>query len=197
MNDSTRSLERQRWFEHGVAALRERFDAVGYTIPRNIRVSVGWPKGAAFCNKIGQCWLPAASSDQHAQLFISPELADDVRILGVLAHELVHATVGTEAGHRAPFKRCALRVGLCGRMTATTESDAFRAWAAALVARIGPYPAGFLTIGKKQSTRLLKCECPSANWSIRLGCWFGGGRGRCGRLVDHRSNRVSDRETLR
>jgi hypothetical protein len=63
----------------------------------------------------------------------------------VLAHELVHATVGTAAGHGKPFKQCALKIGLQGPMRATTAGPEFRAWTEALIGRIGPYPAGFLT----------------------------------------------------
>src|SRR5882757_5576610 len=75
------------------------------------------------------------ASDSHNELFISPELTDATRILGVLGHEMAHATVGTAAGHKKPFKLCALAIGLQGPMRATTESPVFVAWAATLVKR--------------------------------------------------------------
>jgi hypothetical protein len=117
----TPSLERQQWLERAVEAMRNRFIGAGYTVPQKIRVSIGWPKRAASCGAIGECWSTDASSDRHAELFVSPELTEGGRILDVLAHELVHATVGTAAGHKKPFKQCALKIGLQGPMRATTD----------------------------------------------------------------------------
>jgi hypothetical protein len=60
--------------EAAVEALRSKFVDAGYTVPREIRVSIGWPKRAASCGAIGECWSTKHSSDQHAVLFISPQL---------------------------------------------------------------------------------------------------------------------------
>jgi hypothetical protein len=89
---------------------------------------------------------------QHAKLFISPQLTDGARILDVLARELDHATVGTDAAHGKAFKQCALKIGLQGPMRATTATPEFAAWAKALSKRIGPYSADFLTGTPKQGT---------------------------------------------
>jgi hypothetical protein len=164
----TPSLKRQQWLEQAVEALRARFAEAGYAVPKNIRVSIGWPKRAASCGAIGECWSTSASSDQHAELFISPQLIDGVRIMDVLAHELDHATVGTEAGHGKLFKQCALKIGLQGPMRATTASPEFVAWARTLFKRIGPYPAGFLTDSPRQGTRMLKCECSACGYIARV-----------------------------
>jgi hypothetical protein len=165
----TPSLARQHWVEHAVEALRVKFAAAGdYEVPEKIRVSIGWPKRSASCGAIGECWSAAASSDQHSEMFISPQLADGVQIVGVIAHELVHATVGAGHGHDNVFKRCALAIGLNGPMRATTPSTEFVAWAKTLFKRIGPYPAGFLTDMPKQGARLLKCECETCGYLIRI-----------------------------
>jgi hypothetical protein len=162
------SLERAQWLEAGVEALRARFAGVGYVIPEKVRVSIGWPKRAASCGAIGECWATEASSDRHSELFVSPELIDGTRILDVLAHELVHATVGTGAGHKKPFKRCALAIGLQGPMRATTAGPEFAEWSQTLLKRIGPYPAGYLTDSPKQKTRLIKCECSVCGYIARV-----------------------------
>jgi hypothetical protein len=164
----TPSLERQQWLEASVEALRTKFAEAGYSIPEKTRVSIGWPKRAASCGAIGECWSTEASSDGHYELFISPELTEAARILDVLAHELVHPTVGTAAGHKKPFKQCALAIGLQGPMRATTASPEFVAWAETLVKRIGPYPAGYLTDTPKQGTRLLRCECSVCGYLARV-----------------------------
>jgi len=164
----TSSFERQRWLEAAVEALRAKFADAGYAIPDKVRVSIGWPKRAASCGAIGECWATEASSDRHAELFISPELTDGARIAHVLAHELVHATVGTEAGHGKTFKQCALKIGLVGPMRSTTAGPEFTAWTEALFKRIGPYPAGYLTDTPKQGTRMLKCECSTCGYTVRI-----------------------------
>jgi hypothetical protein len=165
---ATPSLKRQQWLEEAVEALRARFAEAGYTVPKNIRVSIGWPKRAASCGAIGECWSTDASSDHHAELFISPQLTDGARIMDVLAHELDHATVGPDAGHGKLFKRCAFKIGLQGPMRSTTATPEFAAWAQTLFKRIGPYPAGFLTDSPKQGTRLLKCECFACGYIARV-----------------------------
>lgn len=168
------SLARQKWLEAAVAALRKRFARAGYTVPESVRVSVGFPKGShGRAKAIGQCWAREASSDSHNEIFISPELGganNGARIMGVLAHELAHATVGVEAGHKAAFKQCAEAVGLTGKMTATTETDEFNEWASAVIERVGEYPAGAMTgqARKKQGTRLLKCECEDCGYTVRI-----------------------------
>jgi hypothetical protein len=164
----TPSLERQQWLELAVEALRLKFATAGYSIPQKIRVSIGWPKRAGSCGAIGECWSIDASSDKHAELFISPQLTDGVRILDVLAHELDHATVGTAAGHGKAFKECALAIGLQGPMRATTAKPEFVAWAKTLFKRIGPYPAGFLTDTPKQRGRLQRCECETCGYLCRV-----------------------------
>jgi hypothetical protein len=164
----TSSFERQRWLEAAVEALRAKFATAGYAIPEKVRVSIGWPKRAATCGAIGECWATEASSDKHNELFVSPELTEGARILDVLAHEMVHATVGTAAGHRKPFKQCALRIGLVGPMRSTSAGPEFAEWGETLFKRIGPYPAGFLTDTPKQGTRMLKCECSSCGYTVRI-----------------------------
>jgi SprT-like family len=164
----TPSLERQQWLERAVEALRIRFTDAGYTVPRRIRVSIGWPKRAASCGAIGECWATEKSSDAHSELFISPELSEGARILDVLAHEMAHATVGSGAGHGKPFKQCALKIGLVGPMRSTTAGPEFLAWGETLFKRIGAYPAGFLTDTPKQGTRMRKCECPTCGYLARV-----------------------------
>jgi hypothetical protein len=134
-----------------------------FEIPERVRVSLGWPKGGSGTEKLGQCFSPKVSGDEFHEIFISPKLEDPVRLIGVSAHELVHATVGTEAGHRAPFRRVAVAVGLTGPMRATEESEEFAAWVRDHVLPIiGSYPASAITAPEKTRSvnRRIKCECP-------------------------------------
>jgi hypothetical protein len=164
----TPSFKRQDWLDRVVEALRTKFNAAGYSIPDKIRFAIGWPKSSAGCAASGECWSPKASSDEHSEIFISPELTNGAAIIAILAHELVHAAVGVEAGHKGLFKQCALKVGLVGPMRATTAGVEFLTWTDGLLARIGDYFSGFLTDTPKQTTRLRKCACPVCGYAARV-----------------------------
>lgn len=168
----TPSMTRQEWLEKAAVALRGRFDALGYEVPAAIRISIGWPRGShGRARAIGQCWATEASADKHNEIFISPELGNErsVKIIGVLAHELVHATVGVDAGHKRPFKQCAEKIGLCGKMTATEETPEFIAFAEDFIKANSDYPSGSLSNSsrKKQGTRMIKCSCPDCGYVAR------------------------------
>lgn len=173
-NAVSSSLARQRWLEAGAMALRSLFAEKGFEVPAAVRVSVGWPRGSHGKGRaIGQCWYAEGSSDNHNEIFVSPELGGEtmsVRILDVLAHEFAHTVAGPKAGHKAEFKRVAVAIGLVGKMTATVAGPEFTAWAERHIATVGHYPAGTLSASsrKKQSTRLIKCECGDCGYTVRV-----------------------------
>jgi hypothetical protein len=166
----TPSELRHAWLEQAARSLRPLFTSEGFTVPEQVRISIGWPKGAR--KAIGQCWSVTASKDGHFEIFISPALDDGPQIYGTLAHEMVHATVGLAAGHKAPFKKCALAIGLQGKMKATENGPKMQEAALAFIAEAGAYPAGALIKGensgpKKQGTRMVKCECAECGYTVR------------------------------
>ena len=169
---SSKYKTREEWLNKAETKLRPLFKQAGFNIPPNIRVSCGWPsaRGTSSKNKtIGQCWSSNNSGDGTFEIFISPVLEDSCRVLDVLAHELVHATVGLECGHKGDFRRCAVGIGLTGKMTATTASEELKAKLGEIVSVIGEYPHAQLSASslKKQSTRLIKAECNGCGMVIR------------------------------
>lgn len=146
---------------------RPHFAKAGYTIPANIRMSCSLTSRK---KHIGECWSSDASQDQHFEIFISPKVADSVEVIDILIHELCHATVGNKAGHGAIFKKCALAVGLEGKMTSASASPELKAIIQSWVDQAGQYPHAPLTQSniKKQSTRLLKCVCGECGYTVRL-----------------------------
>ena len=124
---------RENWLNSATDALRAHFQSAGYTVPINVKATCGFPSRSATSRKaqrIGECWDSGASAGSVFEIFISPVLADSETVAATLAHELVHATVGLAAKHNAPFKQCALAIGLEGKMTATVAGPAFKAaWA--------------------------------------------------------------------
>jgi len=168
------AMAREQWLNALAKELGALFDANGYEIPSNVRMSCGFPsKGATALRnrRIGECWTSKCSEDGTFEIFISPTLSDDMRVAGILAHELVHAVVGLAAGHKTPFKRCAVAIGLEGKMTATTESEAFKQSVQPMLNKLGPYPHATLDASsspKKQTTRLKKVICQACDYTARV-----------------------------
>jgi SprT-like family len=145
--------------------IRDHFKAKGYTIPANVRMSCSLTSTK---KAIGQCWSSLNSADNHFEIFVSPKVADSVEVIDILIHELVHATVGIKAGHKAPFKACAVAVGLEGKMTSASANAELKAIIQSWVDESGQYPHAPLTQSgiKKQSTRMLKCACSACGYQV-------------------------------
>ncbi len=159
-------------------AIREGDYPKGLTLPK-MRITCGWPGVRAMSGRIGECWPDALSGDGTHELIVSMRLDDPLIIAGVTAHEMVHAIIGCGKGHGPAFRQLALAVGLEGRMTATVTGERFNEKVAGILKALGPYPhARVAGINhKKQSTRLVKCECKkcyyitrtSSKWIVNVG----------------------------
>jgi hypothetical protein len=105
-------------------------------------------------------------------MFISPCITDLHEVGGVIIHELVHAAVGCEHGHKAPFRRLATALGLEGKMTATSPGENLCKRIDEVCTRIGePYPHSKLDLNavaaNKAGNRQLKVECPACGYIVR------------------------------
>lgn len=160
---------REEWLIAAAHACERLFEAKGRKVPP-IRVSTGWPSKkplSAESRSVGECWAAECSEDGVTQIFISPWLKAPVEgdsgVLPVLVHEMAHAVVGVEHGHKKPFKECAQSVGLVGRMTESHAGEELLEVLNGIVEDLGPYPHSRLDktkSGKKsQGTRMLKCVC--------------------------------------
>jgi hypothetical protein len=163
---------REAWLNAFTDAARPIFADRGHAIPERVRVSIGFTSGGRRSRAIGECWNACVSSDDHFEIFLRPSLETDSRIADVLTHELIHAAVGLEAKHGKLFKRCMAAVGLTGKATATVAGPDWHSWADPILAALGPMPRGTLSDGAnsgkpKQSTRMLKLECPDCGFSCR------------------------------
>lgn len=173
MNAITAIDTREAWLNAFVAAARPVFAGKSFPLPDRVRVSIGFPSCGRRGRAIGECWSDCRSSDAHFEIFIRPNLETDSRIADVLTHELIHAAVGLAAGHGRPFKSAMRALGLTGKATATVAGPDWHSWAQPILDAIGPMPRGRLDDGgqssakPKQTTRLIKLECPDCGFTCR------------------------------
>ena len=162
-------MTREQWLELAITHLERLFKQQEYQIPK-LRVSIGFPGGGSAHKRIGEYWPPDAASDKVPQIFISPTHKKDIETLGTLTHELVHAAVGAKAGHGKLFKRCALKIGLTGKMRATTSGPMLVEYCEKIITDIGPLPTGSINFNKrkKQGTRLGKVICATCGYTCRV-----------------------------
>lgn len=169
---------REQWLQAAVEKLRPLFAEIDVELPA-VRVSVGWPSKGGTASKgkvIGQCWKSTVATDGVAQIFISPILGEDiVQGLGVLLHELVHASDDCASGHKGDFAKRARKLGLAGKLTATVvdaDSNLYDELER-IVGELGDYPHAVLQFEEmleqrpKQTTRMLKVVCPEDDYTIR------------------------------
>lgn len=189
-------ITREEWLMRACWLLGKRlFRRAGYDVPENIRVSCSWPHKGGMAPKrrvLGQAWDAMCSADSHFEIFVSPNIDDPVKVLEILAHEEVHIVVGVKHGHRGPFRKCVLAIGLTGPMRSTTGSEAFKRSVVPILAELGPYPHGAVglplkmpdlnkdgdpahTGEKPQTGRLRKAVCLECELTLRITAkWING-----------------------
>lgn len=153
---------REDWLLRAAVLIHDEILSPVYQGPLQVQISCGWPSTRALSSKhrrLAECWRPEACADKKTHhVFVSPGLANVVEVLETLTHELIHALVGHDAGHKGTFKTVARAVGLEGKLTATHAGDPLRAKLMGMAVRLGVYPHEALegSIRPKQSTRLIK-----------------------------------------
>lgn len=138
------------------------------------RVTCGFPTSKAFSKNnrtIGECWSSTVSDDETHEIIVSMTIDDPVEVTATLAHEMIHALVGLDVGHRGEFRTTALDIGLTGKMTATKPGPKFIEFIEPVLKELGPYPHKKINKRdnpKKQTTRLIKCECLTCGYNVRV-----------------------------
>ena len=159
--DNTRELTREEWLTNAAELMAPLFIDAGVT-PKPVRISVGFPanKRAGKGKVIGECHYMA--TDGIPQVFIHPSLTDgDMGPLPTLAHELAHAYLPVNTGHRGKFVKLVTELGLVGKPTSTSEGESFNTDMQAIADVLGEYPHAALDTSdiKKQGTRAIKITC--------------------------------------
>lgn len=167
---------REQWLNKAARQIEQRvFKPAGLGLPERLRISCGWPSTKALSPNgrvLGQCFGPGCSADGTVEVFVSPALSEHLHVLETLTHELLHAAVGPDEKHGPVFKQGMAAIGLEGKATATEVHKGSALWEklAAVGVAVGDYPHATLDkeLRPKQSTRLLKVECPKCGYTVRV-----------------------------
>ena len=166
---------REDWLNFVAARLALAFAERGAPLPERIRIAIGFPSTGRRGKRIGECWDSTASRDGTFEIYVRPDIDEPCQAAAVLGHELCHAAAGIPAKHGPAFRRIALAIGLEGPMKATRAGPAFLTLVTPILAEAGPLPharldfnGGLTTRPPKQTTRLLKCECPACGYIARV-----------------------------
>ena len=178
---------REAWLEEAMSEVSVQFRKLGFPLPPAIRVTCGFTSGGTRKRKggavlVGECWDSSKSADKSFEIMVSPVEDDPIRVMGILVHELCHAAAGLKSGHHGDFAVLARGMKLEGKLTATTVGADFQVLVDPALKRLGEYPHARLNTDKKviQSTRMLKCVCPSCGYTVRTtGKWLAVGLPRC------------------
>ena len=175
------SVIRHTWIEDALTAFRAHFKECDYEVPEKVRVSIGFGKGPAKHGKIslGQCFDKINSADGHYELFISPQVGakgeseadklNTINILETIAHEMVHATVGNECGHRGAFVVCAAAIGFTKPWKYTPAGEKILNVINQIIAKQGLFPTGAIIPNKpKQGKSLIKCQCDQCDFKAYI-----------------------------
>jgi hypothetical protein len=151
---------REDWLTAVMERLRETFAQLGHPIPDAIGLAVGFPHrrvntGAYLYdldtnepfsldydnrfNTRGVCER-LDKNTAACRIVISPVADSSIDAAETLTHELIHAAVGVEHGHKGPFKELATAFGLEGPMRTTTPGPAFKELMAPIFETVGEYP---------------------------------------------------------
>jgi hypothetical protein len=156
---------REDWLAQAIAELRSVFSALNHPLPDSIRVACGFPSSNARSAKnraVGEHWSAKASSDNTHEILISPVIDDPVRVLGILVHELAHASTDGD-GHKGRFPALVKALSLEGKPTATVEGEKFKAEYQPLLDDLGAYPHAKLNAGTTAKCKALGCSRPVAH----------------------------------
>lgn len=162
---------REEWLTAALGEFELMAKDAGYTLPKKVKISCGWPVGSRGGKKVlGQCFSPDASAGHNIEIFVAPTIDDEILVLGVTLHEYVHAIVGNDAKHGPVFAACGAALGLEGPPTRMLPGeDMVRRFKRDLLPTLGKYPHASIDYEarKRQSTRMIKLVCPKSGYTVR------------------------------
>jgi hypothetical protein len=181
-------MNRETWLNEMAQRMAPRFAELGHPLPK-FRVAVGWTSAGKTTKVGGECWHSRNSADGVFEILVSPIVDDSMDVAAILAHELNHAAVGFEHGHKGEFAVMMAKLGMKRPYTSSIAGAAFAEWAQPFLDELGKIPharimlkppraandngeagvdgecddaeeqGGSSNQKKKQTTRMLKASC--------------------------------------
>jgi len=175
---------REEWMVSALPHLVKLLDEVHAPAFPNPLISVGIPSYANRMKKSemrGECWPEKSTKSGRCSIFISPVLDDPVEVLGTLLHNLIHASVGVDAGHTHPFAIIAEKLGFSPPWKTAEVPDEGSALAHKLqgiIKKLGLFPHSPLQTSinpahTKQKTKLRKYVCNKCGMIVRISAKVG------------------------
>jgi hypothetical protein len=156
---------REDWLNFLAAGLASAFRERGAPLPDRIRIAIGFPSTGRRGKRIGECWDSTASQDGTFEIMIRPDIDEACQAAAILAHELCHAAAVSSGWPSLSAWRARCARPSRGRLSSRSLSPySLLPGLAACASRFN----GLTTRPKKQSTRLLKCECLTCGYVARV-----------------------------
>lgn len=169
---------REAWLNAAVDELRPFFSSRGHTLPSEIRVATGYPTNAkrSGFKVLGECIPNTNSADGHYEIWISPILADPIKVAETLIAQLCRTAKGALNVTNLAYARVAEAMHI---LPAGTQSSPYKEVGhggeflnsyLAIIDSLGVYPHAKvdITVHKTQGTRMLLAKCPTCGCSIRM-----------------------------
>lgn len=155
---------REAWLQDAAGELAPAITTAAGAYPAGIRIACGFPSTHRRSGALGETFAATDSADQTVEVLISPTVSDPIDVLAVLARQLAQAAASNAALTRA-YQALGIEPKKPRDIPIVTGVN-LRAIAEAL----GAYPHATLSLSDrpKAATRLLKGQCPSCGYTIRL-----------------------------
>lgn len=167
-------LNREAWLNKATDLINNHYAKKGYSlddIRSNIQMSCGYSPNSRVGSKnatLGVHIDPRASATGKHEIFLNPIMSDSLKVIDVLAHELVHAIqthlYPKDTEHGRAFVKICKAVDMTGskKFAQAKASEDFKKDLKNIISKIGDYPHGAINLNakrKKQTTRMIKLEC--------------------------------------
>lgn len=129
--------QRKQWIADAVTPLRLDLESIA-PVPPDLTLHVGFP--TRFDGHIPRDCMGFCSHNPSLQIFISATLTQPIKILAVLAHELIHASLGWGHAHDEVFEKAAREFGFVGELDAAKPGPDLRIQLLNISNTLGPYP---------------------------------------------------------
>lgn len=172
---------REAWMLAAVEKMRPWYVEAGLQAVPDVSISIGWAGGRGSKKGVrGQCWASHTTANGIPAIFVTPDQSDPFTILGIILHEMNHASDDGLSGHKGTFAKQAAALGFVKPWTSSEgKTDELAERLKGLLADLGPFPHGAITdkshglTGQSplappvQSTRMLKVFCEACGYTLR------------------------------